>query len=338
MAKSKCSLTVNGQTVRANVGDTLLDAALGGRIVLPHDCCSGQCETCRVRVLSGEVDDLGTREKDTVLGCLATLKGDAEIAFDPVPVVRNTPGEVESITRMAENFLEVRIRPTRRIPWLPGQYLRLTFKGRPPRDYSPTFPLDLDADEDVVVFHVKVYPGGRVSSALGNEIGVGHRVVMKGPYGSGFLRRQEGRLVLVSTGTGFAPLWSIAVAAKMGQSHRPIEMIAGARSVDELYMQHAVRWLRARGANVTLTAGGGDGYFVQRMRPAELLPALDPTDIVYAAGAPSQVDAVRKVALAADATFYADPFYAADPKVTLAEWVLAPFRDRLFDSRIAASL
>lgn len=325
----KCSLTINGKTIRANLGDTLVDAALGGRIVLPHDCCSGQCETCRVRVLSGAVDDFGTREKDTVLGCLATLEGDAEISFDPVPVVRNTRGVVSSIRPIGRDLLEVRIEPNRAVPWLPGQYLRLTFKGYPPRDYSPTFPLDLEETErDVLVFHVKVYPDGKVSSVLGTDIGVGHKVMMKGPFGNGFLRRQDERLVLVSTGTGFAPIWSIAAAARLGQPWRRVEVIAGARFRADLYMGEAMKWLRGRGVAVTVTAGDGDGRDVARRRPAELLPALTANDVVYAAGSPSQVDAVRVQALAADATFYADPFYAADARFSLSEWIQARFRSQ----------
>lgn len=42
---STCNLIVNGHAIKANVGETLVDAALGGWTVIPHDCCSGQCET-----------------------------------------------------------------------------------------------------------------------------------------------------------------------------------------------------------------------------------------------------------------------------------------------------
>lgn len=328
MAGGKCNLTVNGKVIRANVGETLIDAALGGRIVVPHDCCSGQCETCRVTVVGGDVDDFGTREKNTVLGCLATLEGDAEISFEPVPVIRNTRGAVERIRPIADDLLEVRIRMTKPVPWLPGQYVRLAFKGYPPRDYSPTIPFELDAEQDVLVFHVKIYRGGKLSSRIGNEIGIGHRVTVKGPFGNCYLRRQSEPLVLVSTGTGFAPIWSIAVAASIGQPDRPIEIIAGARERSGLYMQGVVEWLRERGIAVTLTAGDGDGFHIANARPSELLPDLGPEHVVYAAGSPAQVDAVRQSALAADATFYADPFFAASTQRTFREWAEMAFKRR----------
>ncbi|WP_299483598.1 2Fe-2S iron-sulfur cluster-binding protein [uncultured Roseibium sp.] len=312
MSKSTCTVTINGKKIKANVGDTLIDAGLGGRLVLPHDCCSGQCETCRVRVLNGKVDALGTDEKSTVLGCLAVLEGDAEISYDPVPLVKTLKGTVDGIRKIKDDYLEVRIRTTKPVTWLPGQYLRATFNGYPARDYSPTTPLNLDAEQNVIVFHIKVYPNSIVSSKLGSEIGVGHPVKLRGPFGNGFLRRQSEPIVLTSTGTGFAPIWSIAVAAILGQPDRPIRLVVGSRTRDGLYMRDAVRWLQNRGVPITLTASDGDDDTVLTARPCELLGELTPDHVIYSAGAPSHVEATREVARQAGATFYADPFYVAE--------------------------
>lgn len=326
MSKSFVSLVINGKAIRARPGDTLLDAALGGRIVLPHDCCSGQCETCRVRVVSGSIDDQGTAERGTVLGCLATVEGNAEITFDPVPVVKTTNAVVESIADLGPDLLEVRLRPVRPVTWLPGQYVKLTFRGFPARDYSPTFSFDLNQPEGVLVFHVRRYPNGIVSGAFGRSIKVGHKVAVRGPFGNAFLRREPGRLVLVSTGTGFAPIWSIAVASVLGQPDRPLSVIAGARDASQLYMREAVDWLRARSVPVAMTAADGDGAIVRRERPSELLSFVAPGDVVYAAGAPSQVEVVRRLAVSREATFHADPFYAAEGSSRFADFVLRRFR------------
>ncbi|WP_181700720.1 2Fe-2S iron-sulfur cluster-binding protein [Chthonobacter albigriseus] len=326
MAKSFFNLVINGRQVKARPGDTLLDAALSARIVLPHDCCSGQCETCRVRLVSGAVDDQGTAERDTVLGCLATVEGDAEITFDPVPVVRNNQAVLEAIRQIGPDLLEMKVRPARTVTWLPGQYVRLTFKGYPPRDYSPTFPMDLKREEGVMTFHVRRYPGGAVSGALGSGIRPGHKVTIRGPFGNAFLRRQSERLVLVSTGTGFAPIWTMAVASVLGQPKRALSVIAGARDASQLYMKEAVDWLTARGVPVAMTASDGDGRIVRRERPSELLSFVSPQDVVYAAGAPSQVEVIRRLALSRGALFHADPFYAAEEKRSFAEMVMKPLR------------
>ena len=313
MVKSFARLVINGKPVKARIGDTLLDAALGGRIVLPHDCCSGQCETCRVRVIDGDIDDQDTRDGETVLGCLATVEGDAEIGFDQVPLVRNTRAVVELIEPMGLDYLLVKLRVSRVVPWLPGQYLRLTFKGYPPRDYSPTFPFEFERDETVLSFHIRWYQDGAVSSALGWGIRVGHPVTVRGPFGSAFLRHQRDPLVLVSSGSGFAPIWAMAVSCVLGQPDRALSILSGAYLSEHLYMMPAIEWLRRRSVRVALTASDGDGRVLLRQHPADLLTFLEPSFVVYAAGAPSTVEKVRARAAAARSTFHADPFYPAEP-------------------------
>ena len=39
-------LLLNGKLLAARAGENLIDAALGGLILIPHDCRSGQCQSC----------------------------------------------------------------------------------------------------------------------------------------------------------------------------------------------------------------------------------------------------------------------------------------------------
>ena len=48
-----CKVTINGEVISAQPGDLLLDAALMNGIEIPHDCRSGYCGTCQVRVIAG---------------------------------------------------------------------------------------------------------------------------------------------------------------------------------------------------------------------------------------------------------------------------------------------
>src|SRR5882672_4768087 len=91
-------LVINGKTVKANYGETLVDAGLNGWIAIPHDCCSGQCETCRVSVVSGKAHARRTAEKGTVLACQAKVIGNAAIVFDHVPVIAKRSGLVTGIS------------------------------------------------------------------------------------------------------------------------------------------------------------------------------------------------------------------------------------------------
>lgn len=312
-------LTINGKTISAAPGITLIDAGLQGGIVVPQDCCTGQCGTCRVDVLSGTVDAAGTEEMGSVLACQARLCGDAEIRFEPVPSVMKTGGTVTSVRELAGEIIEVIVEVTKPVPYLPGQYVKVGFAGFPARDYSPTLTLDGLREINQLVFHIRRMDDGLVSSALGSGIAPGRKVKVRGPFGHAFLRQGEGRIVLISTGTGFAPVWSIAVAARLGQPHRPVCVIASTRDPRNLYMRPAVDWLVKQGVtDIILTASGANPLPPARHgRALTFLPPLNPTDTVYACGAPEMVNEVKRLALAVGAHCYADPFLPSSGELPL---------------------
>src|SRR5947199_10283485 len=106
---SSFDLVINGKTVKANYGETLVEAGLSGWVAIPYDCNSGQCETCRVNVVSGRVDDFGTAEKNTVLAWQAKVIGNAAITFDNVAEVPKRSGLVTAISQLASDAVDVAV-------------------------------------------------------------------------------------------------------------------------------------------------------------------------------------------------------------------------------------
>jgi len=93
-----------------------------------------------------------------------------------------------------------------------------------------------------ITLQVRRQKRGKVSSQLGRRIRVGHPVAIEGPHGSAFFREgKNGRLILISSGTGFAPIWSIACAALRENPLREIVLIAGVRTEDPIYMAVALQ-------------------------------------------------------------------------------------------------
>ena len=302
-------ITVNDKAIIARPGETLVNAALSAGIVIPHDCLTGQCDTCLVSVLEGEVDcDTASPDGD-VLACQARVKGPARFAFEEVPAIGSWKGVVLSATPMAADVWEVIVGVDKRVPYLPGQYVNLAFGSLPERPLSPTMGLDGFADEYQLVFHIRSLPHGQMSSQLGMKIAKGTRLRIRGPFGHAYLRRGKGRLVFVSSGTGFAPIWSMALAARLGQPEREMVVLTGARLTDRLYMRPALDWLRMRGAETVIAAAGdGDGVEVLPGRAADHLPDFRASDIVHVAGPASLVERTVARARAAGAQCYADPF------------------------------
>ena len=286
-------------------------------IVIPHDCLTGQCDTCMVSLVSGEIDGQPAGNDGDYLACQARVSGPAQIQFEEIPAVAKWKGIVHSVTPMAADVWEVIVGLDRRVPYLPGQYVNLTFGSLPERAFSPTIGLDLHADEFKLTFHIRCMPQGRVSGELGRKIIKGTRVQVRGPFGHAYLRRAKNRLVFISSGTGWAPIWSMAVAARLGQPDRDMLVVTGARLVNRLYMMPALDWLRATGAGkVTLfaAAADGDGRGILHGRAADHIPQLLASDIVHVAGPKSLVDAALARARAVGAQCHTDPFERAEAK------------------------
>lgn len=316
------TLNINGRTIRAETGETLVDAAIGEGVLIPHDCATGQCETCRVAIPYGLVNDHGTRYGDTVLACRATVLGDASITFEQGPQAETQKCTVTALTPLSDTVLEMRVRSEDAIRHRPGQYAKLALKGFPAREYSYSAPLQDDVRDDEAVFQIKRLKDGRVSSQLGSGIVPGHKGKLTGPFGSAFLRQQEdGPLVLASSGTGFAPIWSIARAVLRAQPKRPLALRTGVARGDA-YMRPALSFLKDHGVGDIILSdrSGHDGF--RHGTPDRFLPPLNEQSSIHVAGNPVLVDAVRDVGLGANAKVYADPFTASANKIGLLERVV----------------
>jgi len=258
--------------------------------------------------IGGECEEIGV-----VKACQARIITDLEVAVEPVPEVLTTRGTVIATRPLAPDVMEVGIRPHDEITYLPGQYYRFQFRGYPGRYFSPTSPMDGPLGSHKLRLHVRRIPGGLVSPAIGHKIRRGHPVTLNGPFGSAYFRPGlSNRLILVGSGTGFAPILAIADAAMEENPWREIVLMAASKTMSSLYMGPAFRWLRDY-PNMQLIPTVSEkpaniARSVRKGRSTDHMPTLTPDDIVYACGAPQMVDAVKDLALAAGATFYADPF------------------------------
>jgi 3-phenylpropionate/trans-cinnamate dioxygenase ferredoxin reductase subunit len=323
---ARCELTINGKSIEANPGETLIDAALGAWLLIPHDCRSGQCESCRVTVVSGDVDDNGTRIGHTVLACQTTVSGSASIRFEELPAPVKRAGLVTECRLLSPEIAEVVVTTDRVLDYRPGQYVRLKFAGFPAREYSPTCRLVDETDPSELVFHIRLLPDGQVSSQIGTGIKPGHRVHVQGPFGNAYLREGNGPLVLVAGGTGWAPVWSVARAARTTQPDRHLVVIAGSRDAENLYMKPALNWLMDDGVReVFATAEIGATHPILSGRPSHYLPLLSMEDTVYVAGPSGLVDVVKHKARTASAQCYADPFLPSVQKASMFDRVRRVF-------------
>jgi NAD(P)H-flavin reductase/ferredoxin len=310
--RKSCRVTVDGQAFLASRGDILLDAALINGVDIPHDCRSGHCGACRVRVLDGLAIGGECREPGAARACQSRIMSDLHLEIEAVPKIQTAAGQVRAIRKRAPDVVEIDIEPSQPVMYLPGQYLRVQFRGYPPRCYSPTVSMEDFAAREFLHLQVRRIQRGRVSAAIGSGIREGHGVKIHGPFGLAFLRPASlSRLVLVASGTGFAPIWSIAVAAIREHQRRRVVMVVGARTLESLYMINALCML-ARYPNVTIIpvveTPQNVSTVIRKGSVAHHIPELSGEDSVHVCGPPRLVDAVSRIASAAHAPCHSLPF------------------------------
>jgi NAD(P)H-flavin reductase len=307
-----CKVTLNKETFHLNCGDLLLDGALLNGVELPHDCRSGICGACRVRLVDGKVFGGTEPGSDMIHACQARVVSDLQLVKEAVPDPVSISAEVADLVRLAPDVIGVSLELPRRLKHLPGQYCKLQFRGFPLRCYSPSYPLQGGPDNRLLSFHIRRIHGGAVSSALGAKIRAGHRVKLTGPFGSAFFRpNHPGRTVVVASGTGFAPMWSIAVAAITEAPQRDLVFVVATRKLQSFYM-HAALCRLALFPNVTIIPVVSEPQDVSAAlrsgRPTDYLPELTADDMVYVSGAPVVTESVSRLARAAGAVCHADAF------------------------------
>jgi ferredoxin-NADP reductase len=133
--------------------------------------------------------------------------------------------------------------------------------------------------------------------------------------------------VLVAGGTGWAPIWSLARAARQEQRHRDVVVIAGSRDPDNLYMRPALNWLIDDGVrDVIATTEVDASRPIMPGRPTHYLPSLGLEDTVHVAGPSGLVDAVKRKARSAAARCYADAFLPSTQAPSFVDRVMQMLR------------
>lgn len=312
------NIVVKGQAFSALSGEGLLDSALANGVSIPYNCRAGHCGTCKVRILEGSVKGGESGEDGIVHACQSKICGDVVVEPAEASTIKTTNGTVAFLRRPGSDVFEIGINTEQAIPYLPGQFILVQFAGFPARNFSLTMPLKGRVNGNMICLHVRRIPDGKVTPQLGRKILPGHKVTLTGPYGSAHFRPNlRNRLILVSSGTGFAPIWSITAAALCENVERQIMMVVGARSLESLYMRSVLGKL-TQFPNVRILPVLSEAQNLPKAikigRPTDYMPRLHNSDIVYTCGAPPMVETVKKIAAAANAVCYADPFVPPPPE------------------------
>jgi NAD(P)H-flavin reductase/ferredoxin len=313
-------------------GETVLDAVERAGYSIPYSCRKGVCSTCEGVLVQGSAEVGHERlegPRGAVLLCRA--KPAADVAIRPKSIEKRDPLARKQISanvyRLRRPTTDVTIVQLRfpagaRAKFRAGQYLRVIMPDGDSRNFSMANP---PQDSDGAELHIRHVRGGRFSETVLASLTTADKLDIEIPFGEFFLRENAAKpIILVVTGTGFAPIKSIVEDMIKRGIRRPTRLYWGARGEADLYMAGLIakwttqaNWLRIMPVLSEAGANWPGRRGLVHCAVLEDVPDLSPYQ-VYACGNPLMIDAARanfcRAGKLPGNEFYADPFVATGDK------------------------
>lgn len=327
----------SGHTFTVERDEAVLPAAIRQGVGLPYGCKDGACGSCKSRLKDGRVihgahqlKALSPAEEEAgyILTCCATPQTDLVIESREVVgagqfPIKKMPCRVSSIDKPAPDVavLKLQLPANDRLQYHAGQYVEFILRDGARRSYSMANAPHTQEAQPGIELHIRHMPGGRFTDHVFGAMKEKEILRMEGPFGSFFLREDSDKpIVLLASGTGFAPIKAILEHMEFKALARPTVLYWGCRSRADLYLDD---WAQAAAARlpwlryvpVLSEPKAEDGWsgrtgFVHQAVMADL-PDLSGHQ-VYACGAPVMVESARRDFVAhcglPDEEFYADAF------------------------------
>ena len=329
----------SGRSFEAQGDETILAAGVRQGVGLPYGCKAGACGSCKCRKLSGEVRHREHQAKalsadeeaaGLILTCCASPLSDVVIESRQVTEagafpVRKMPARVMQLTRATPDVMVLRLQlpANDTLRYHAGQFVEFILRDGSRRSYSmATAPHQVAGEAgNTIELHIRHMPGGKFTDHVFGAMKEKEILRIEGPMGSFHLREDSAKpIVLLASGTGFAPIKAIIEHLEFKGITRPTVLYWGCRGKADLYLHDwaeaaAARLPNLRYVPVLSEPKPEDGWsgrtgLVHQAVMADL-PDLSGHQ-VYACGAPIMVESARKDFLArcglpAD-EFYADSF------------------------------
>jgi len=223
---------------------TLLDVALESGYFPKHSCRRGECRACETRIVSGSVRYAAGPSPDGLKAghCLTCLAHPLSDVVLDAPEVSGVPGlrlvkaavRVVSVDRVSPDVAVVRMQlpATAGFRFTPGQYVDVVLRDGARRSYSMA---NTPSDDGQIELHIRAMPGGRFSQHVYRSLKPRDLLRLEGPFGSFTLSDTQAPVILLASGTGYAPIASIVHAHLNELISRGATLYWGGRRLQDLY-------------------------------------------------------------------------------------------------------
>jgi CDP-4-dehydro-6-deoxyglucose reductase len=309
----RVSVANSDRSFSAGHDQSVLDAALCAGLNLPHSCKSGNCGSCRARLLEGQIvyphgKPLGLCDAELdagfILLCQARACGDLLIETSEIRptheiTVRRLPCRIERAIPLSHDVMAVflRLPVAEEFHFDAGQYIDVMLSGGRRRSFSIASPPHASR---LLELHVRRVAGGEFTEQLFTGQPQHMLLTIEGPLGQ-FVHRPTGApILMVGGGTGLAPLLCMLRHVIETGIRRDIRLYWGVRGERDLYADATLAELSRTTAgfryvpvlSVPTAAWGGRRGFVHEavLQDHAHLQSFD----IYASGPPAMIEAVRR--------------------------------------------
>lgn len=333
----------SGRSFVANADETLLTAGIRQGIGLPYGCKDGACGSCKCKKLSGQVTHSAYQPKALsddelaagyVLTCCASANSDVvlesrQVTDESAYPIKKLPVRVSALERASADVMVVTLQlpANDTFKYHAGQYVEFLLRDGSHRSYSMASAPHLQADKPMMELHIRHMPGGKFTDHVFDGMKEKEILRIEGPYGSFFLREDSDKpIVLLASGTGFAPIKAILQHMQHQGITRPVALYWGGRRPADLYQSG---WLQAQCAAMphlryvpVVSDAQPEDQWTGRTGFVHQAVLQDTPDLsghqVYACGAPVVVASAQRDYIAAglpEEEFFADAFTSELDKV-----------------------
>lgn len=328
------TVTPSGRQFECDEGETVLSAALRAGVGLPYGCKNGACGSCKGKLIAGQVvhgnhqqKALSDTEEAQGMSLFCCAKPNSDITIEAREVqgsdefpIKKMPSRIARMEKLSDDVMLIALQlpANERLQYRAGQYIEFMLKDGKRRSYSMANAPHIDAQ---ITLHVRHMPGGIFTDQVFSSMKERDILRFEGPHGTFFLREDtEKPIILLASGTGFAPIKALIEHLIDLKSPRPVTLYWGGRRPQDLYMdtlcQEWARTLPNFNYIPVVSDALPEDQWTGRSGFVHQAVIADHADLsgyqVYACGAPVVVDSAKRDFIALcqlpPEEFYADSF------------------------------
>lgn len=299
-------ITFDDLVVELTPEQSVLDGLLAAGQKIPNSCRAGICQACKMQLVSGQLNPQSQQGLPEIqarnglfLACCCHPKDDLEVALLDTSRI-SKEAEIIGHKMLSKDVLCLRLKTDEK--WQAGQVINCIKDDTVIRSYS----IASSPSEGFMELHIRVYPEGRFGNWAKEFLSIGDFLHIEAPFGECVYEPSsyDQPLLMVSTGTGLAPIYGVIKDALNNHHQGSIDLYLAAGEASHFYHQQELEALASSHAQLTIHK------VVRRLEPSANNPDTliqgDVVDVVldrhkqlkghrvYLCGAPEMVSQLKK--------------------------------------------